>query len=98
MVDMTEQCPVCLGNDFHMPCAYPSEGKQGCLRDKRLRHAHEAKLSDLGGVMVIQNNFARQYKCCICDLHPLEILRSTWSNVCICKTCVITCMEMMEAA
>lgn len=29
-------CPACNGNDHDMPCAYPSEGKMGCLRDKRL--------------------------------------------------------------
>lgn len=28
-------CPACNGNDTDAPCAYPSEGKQGCLRDKR---------------------------------------------------------------
>lgn len=25
-------CPTCRGNDREMPCAYPSEGKPGCLR------------------------------------------------------------------
>lgn len=29
-------CPTCQGNDRDTPCAYPSEGKPGCLRDKRL--------------------------------------------------------------
>lgn len=29
-------CPVCKGNDADMPCAYPSEGLRGCLRDARL--------------------------------------------------------------
>lgn len=29
-------CPACKGNDADMPCAYPSEGAKGCLRDKRL--------------------------------------------------------------
>lgn len=29
-------CPICKGNDFEAACAYPSEGKEGCLRDKRL--------------------------------------------------------------
>jgi hypothetical protein len=29
------KCPTCLGNDGDAPCAYPSEGKAGCLRDKR---------------------------------------------------------------
>lgn len=28
-------CPVCNGNDADMPCAYPSENQEGCLRDKR---------------------------------------------------------------
>lgn len=31
-----ETCPVCNGNDREMACAYPSEGKAGCSRDKRL--------------------------------------------------------------
>lgn len=29
-------CPTCKGNDANAPCAYPSEGKPGCLRDARL--------------------------------------------------------------
>lgn len=29
-------CPYCGGNDQDTPCAYPSEGKPGCLRDIRL--------------------------------------------------------------
>jgi hypothetical protein len=29
-------CPVCQGDDGNAPCCYPSEGKVGCLRDKRL--------------------------------------------------------------
>lgn len=32
----TEQCPTCRGNDDDAPCAYPSCGMTGCLRDKRL--------------------------------------------------------------
>lgn len=31
-----EQCPTCRGNDADAPCAYPSCGMTGCLRDKRL--------------------------------------------------------------
>lgn len=30
-------CPSCGGNDGDTPCAYPSEGKPGCLRDIRLQ-------------------------------------------------------------
>lgn len=30
------RCRACSGNDGDMPCAYPSEGIAGCLRDKRL--------------------------------------------------------------
>ena len=30
------ECPYCHGNDRDVPCAYPSEGKPGCLRDARL--------------------------------------------------------------
>lgn len=30
-------CPTCRGNDGDMPCAYPSEGMRGCIRDKRRR-------------------------------------------------------------
>jgi hypothetical protein len=32
----TQGCPSCGGNDSGAPCAYPSEGMRGCLRDKRL--------------------------------------------------------------
>lgn len=32
----SEQCSYCRGNDKDMPCAYPGEGKPGCLRDARL--------------------------------------------------------------
>jgi hypothetical protein len=41
-------CPTCRGNDADMPCAYPSAGKQGCLRDKRLAEQEQEKdaLSD----------------------------------------------------
>jgi hypothetical protein len=31
-----QECMYCHGNDRNMPCAYPGEGKPGCLRDKRL--------------------------------------------------------------
>jgi hypothetical protein len=30
------RCKSCGGNDGDMPCAYPGEGKPGCLRDTRL--------------------------------------------------------------
>jgi len=30
-------CPACNGNDGDIPCAYPSEGVQGCWRDKRIK-------------------------------------------------------------
>lgn len=33
----TQNCPTCGGNDLEMPCAYPGEGKPGCLRDVRLQ-------------------------------------------------------------
>lgn len=29
-------CGYCGGNDGNVPCAYPGEGKPGCLRDARL--------------------------------------------------------------
>lgn len=32
-------CKACNGNDGDMPCAYPSEGQEGCLRDQRLKPA-----------------------------------------------------------
>lgn len=35
--DKHPTCPFCLGNDRNVPCAYPSEGREGCLRDIRLR-------------------------------------------------------------
>lgn len=38
MVDGAERatCAACGGNDREAPCAYPGEGKPGCLRDARL--------------------------------------------------------------
>lgn len=30
------QCSYCHGNDRDAPCAYPSQRKPGCLRDRRL--------------------------------------------------------------
>jgi hypothetical protein len=30
------RCKSCGGNDADMPCAYPGEGRPGCLRDARL--------------------------------------------------------------
>ena len=32
-----EKCPVCGGNDFDLPCAYPGDRLDKCLREKRLR-------------------------------------------------------------
>ncbi len=32
----TGGCPACGGNDISAACAYPSEGKPRCWRDKRL--------------------------------------------------------------
>lgn len=32
-----ETCNACGGNDYNVPCAYPSEGMKGCLRDKRIK-------------------------------------------------------------
>lgn len=34
-------CKSCNGNDGDAPCAYPSEGKHGCLRDARLSLAEQ---------------------------------------------------------
>jgi hypothetical protein len=42
LVDVLSRGPVCTacgGNDGNMPCAYPSQGKPGCLRDARLAAA-----------------------------------------------------------
>jgi hypothetical protein len=33
------KCSYCGGNDRDMPCAYPSEKKEGCLRDARLQQS-----------------------------------------------------------
>lgn len=42
-------CPTCQGNDMDMPCAYPSESKPGCLRDKGLaREPRAHRLDRLG--------------------------------------------------
>lgn len=35
--EVPQRCAYCHGNDRDMPCAYPSEGKPGCLRDQRLK-------------------------------------------------------------
>lgn len=35
------KCESCGGNDMDAPCAYPSEGKRGCLRDTRLKQGPE---------------------------------------------------------
>lgn len=37
------RCPACQGNDADAPCAYPSEGKPGCWRDKRLAQKQKAE-------------------------------------------------------
>lgn len=36
-------CPSCNGNDGDTPCAYPSEGKQGCLRASRVEKQTEQR-------------------------------------------------------
>lgn len=41
------KCPVCKGNDGCMPCAYPSEGLAGCLRDQRLKGESHATIVTL---------------------------------------------------
>jgi len=40
-------CPVCGGNDADAPCAYPSEDKEGCLRE-RVVTSYEMILSQEG--------------------------------------------------
>jgi len=47
--DSAPECSYCRGNDRDMPCAYPSEGKPGCLRDIRLRREDQLK-KDHGNV------------------------------------------------
>lgn len=42
-----ELCPACNGNDKDAPCAYPSEGKQGCLREINRRLAGAVELRDV---------------------------------------------------
>lgn len=32
-----KRCETCFGNDRDAPCAYPSQGMRGCLRDERLK-------------------------------------------------------------
>lgn len=36
-------CQTCNGNDRDMPCAYPSKGGTGCLRDKRILAERKAR-------------------------------------------------------
>lgn len=40
-------CPYCGGNDKDAPCAHPSEGKPGCLRDARLSQSQARDASGL---------------------------------------------------
>lgn len=35
LIEQMRVCPACGGNDWEKPCAYPSEGKKGCLRDEK---------------------------------------------------------------
>ena len=46
MIEKEEVCPYCYGNNKSRPCAYPSENKPGCLRDKYFKVLTE-KLSSL---------------------------------------------------
>ncbi len=39
-------CTYCHGDDRSIPCAYPSEGKPGCLRDARLAEAKSPPRAD----------------------------------------------------
>lgn len=41
--EMGDICPSCNGNDMDKPCAYPSEGKEWCLRDARIKKYAEVK-------------------------------------------------------
>lgn len=43
------RCPACNGNDREAPCAYPSEGQRGCLRDARLQQQAAVTTSFSGG-------------------------------------------------
>jgi len=40
------ECPYCHGNDQSAPCAYPGEGKPGCLRDARLMNPAQKPVWD----------------------------------------------------
>jgi hypothetical protein len=40
-------CPACAGNDADLPCAFPGEGRTGCLRDLRLRKKAETQQANL---------------------------------------------------
>ena len=41
------KCKYCNGNDKDMPCLYPSENKDGCLRDIRIKSAREKKFNTI---------------------------------------------------
>jgi hypothetical protein len=49
------KCPVCLGNDRDMPCAYPSQNKAGCLRDLRLTQAYPTPLPQHIQILLLSN-------------------------------------------
>lgn len=79
-------CPACGGNDRDRPCAYPSEGQKGCLRDIRLaRWRANAEVREL----IIALRGGPPDKCDFCgnmtlpdNLHPEEA--GEW----ICNDCI----------
>jgi hypothetical protein len=52
-------CPVCNGNDGDVPCAYPSEGKQGCLMEARRAISERNRHAEYLRSCIV---FATQYK------------------------------------
>lgn len=43
-------CPFCGGNDADMPCAYPSEGVVGCLRDRMKKLTAQERIGFLRAI------------------------------------------------
>ena len=101
MADMPEQCPVCQGNDGDKPCLYPSEGKQGCLRDIRLYGVK--KMPD--NIIKLHNDNvlipsipAGRIHCSFCHQprKRKELITGATGKVTICFTCVEKASELIK--
>ncbi len=65
-------CKSCNGNDGDAPCAYPSEGKHGCLRDARLSLAEQDDEAVAYGIPHDENNNTFAYELLAMELAAEE--------------------------